>query len=272
MPSQSLSRWDWLLLSVALATLSGLFHWFVHHLATTSKVDPAEPTFWRRLQRILESPWFVQPARLIYAVGMPALALLWQGALTSRGLGLKPFPIGAAAQQPLPGQSPIVPTSGATGWIRDLGWFAVVAAATTAVVLLGNRSAHRVPETGAASRGRRNLAQAAIDAIVYEVHWSFYREPFVVTWGLALGSWLGTVPVLVETAVNLMFWERLRAGDAGYVRMMLVRAGLLAASTQLYLRTQNLWLAILMDLLVGWLCIRSREPQSVTSPAMTTIR
>ncbi|MBN1247570.1 MAG: hypothetical protein JXC32_07915 [Anaerolineae bacterium] len=270
MDSIRLGRWDWLLLSVAIATLSGLLHWLVHHLATSYSANPARGAHWRGILHIIESPWFLQPLQLVYAIGLPAVAFLWQGALTSRGLGLKPLPFGPDAEAVDWAQATIGPAGGTTSWTDDVGWFSLILVATAVVVALGIWRAGN--GTALASRGHRSLSQAAIDAVVYEIHWAFYREPFVVTWGVALGSWLGAVPALVEGTVNLMFWERLRAGDRDYVRAMLIRGGLLVASSQLFLKTQNLWLAIIMDLLVGWLLLRRREPQSVSRAAITTIR
>jgi len=95
--------------------------------------------------------------------------------------------------------------------------------------------------------------------------------------GIALGSWLGALPVLLETGISLMFWESLHTRGPAYQQQALVRAGLFVASTQLYLLTQNLWLAIALDALVGWLALRWSDrsvipDQSVTSEAITTIR
>jgi hypothetical protein len=192
---------------------------------------------------------------VIYAVGIPMAALTWQGALTPRGLGLKSFPLMPTLQ------------SSSERWGDDIGWFALLTTTTLTVIILGDWSA-RAKGTGHPETHKGGvfpnafpggLSDAAIEAVVHQAHWAFYREPFVVNWGLELGSWLGVMPVLLETVVNLMFWERIETdgNNRGYMRQMLIRGGLLAASTHLYLKTQSLWLAILMDIVVGWLLLPS---------------
>lgn len=263
----SLGRWDWLLLSVAIATLGALVQWVVAHQATSPR-RPESGTRWRTLNSIIAHPWFAQPLRALYAIGVPAFAFLANGALTARGLGLKPFSFWPAQ----PGLSDAVPAYATGGWLGDLGWFALLTSATLVVVAIGNHNARsRLIATGE-KPGPRSILLAALDALVYQAHWAFYREPFVVLWGIAAGSWLGTLPVLAETALNLVFWERLRSGDVLYARRLLIRGGVLIATTQLYLKTQNLWLAVLLDLAIGWLMIQQPRRQSVTREAITTTR
>lgn len=250
METIGLSRWDWLLLSVILSTLGGLLHWLIQHLAGLTRHRRASPSLWSQTQRLIESPWLRQPLRVLYAVGIPLAALIWQGSLTTRGLGLKPLPFGSTA-----------PTSAASRWIDDVGWFTILTTVTITVVLVGDGLARHQGAGNPQVRKARALPNAAVDAVVRQVHWAFYREPFVMNWGIALGSWLGAVTVLAEKLVDLMFWERLGGEEANgraYKRQMLICGGLLAASAHLHLRTQNLWLAILMDLVAGWLLMPGR--------------
>ena len=267
MDSISLGRWDWLLLSVAIATLGALVQWVIEHQAESPR--PSESgSRWRTLDSIITHPWFAQPLRALYTIGVPAFAFLANGALTARGLGLKPLPFWRA--QSGPGDA--IPAYATGGWLSDLGWFALLTSATLVVVAIGNHNARsRLIATGD-QRGPRSIARAALDAVVYQVHWAFYREPWVVLWGIAAGSWLGTLPILTETALNLVFWERLRSGDVLYTRRLLIRGGVLIATTQLYLKTQNLWLAVLLDLAIGWLMIQQPRSHSVTREAITTTR
>jgi hypothetical protein len=82
------------------------------------------------------------------------------------------------------------------------------------------------------------------------VHWAFYREPFVLLWGLSLGTWAGLLPVAFEAGINPARWDDLRVPPHG--RDLLIRVGLAIVGALLFLETQNLWLAILMDAVVGW--------------------
>lgn len=278
MSDARINRWDWLLGSIILATLVSLIHWLLHYLTGAATKRRSADAIWlrapnTRLLRTIESPWITFPLRLIYAIGIPAAALFWQGALTARGLGLQPM---LAVTLALPGAGNV--TQGATpgqAWGDDLNWLVVVAGVTALVMAAGSRIARLLAPQS--TSGKRGLGAAILEAVYHEVHWAFYREPFVYVWGIGLGSWLGALPVLLETGVNLMFWERLRTRGSAYQQQALVRAGLFVASTQLYLLTQNLWLAIALDALVGWLALRwSDQPavrdQSVTSEAITTIR
>jgi hypothetical protein len=255
-----LSRWDWLLFSVILSTLGGLLHWLIQHLAGLTPRRHTSLGLWTKILRIIESPWLRQPLRVLYAVGIPLAALIWQGSLTTRGLGLKPLPFGSTAS-----------TSASSPWIDDIGWFAILTTVTITVVLIGDGAARHQGAGTPPARKARDLPNAAIDAVVRQVHWAFYREPFVINWDIALGSWLGAGAVLAETILDLMFWERLGAKVNGhaYKRQMLIRGGLLAASSHLHLRTQNLWLAILMDLVVGWLLMPGRPTPARAIPIST---
>jgi len=273
MSDARIDRWDWLLGSIVLATLASLTHWLLHYVTRAAGERKAADGIWLRVLRTIESPWVTLPIRLIYAIGIPAAALFWQGALTARGLGLQPM---LAVTLALPGADNVT-QSGNPGqaWGDDLNRLVVVAGVTALVMAVGSRIARQLAPQS--TTGKRNLGVAILEAVYHEVHWAFYREPFIYSWGIGLGSWLGALPVLLETSVNLMFWERLHTRGAAYQRQILVRAGLFVASTQLYLLTQNLWLAIALDALVGWLALRwSDQPaildQSVTSEAMTTIR
>ncbi len=274
------SRWEWVWVSVALATVAALVYWLVAHQARArhrGNLPAQEPprsetpvqlrSFdpWVALLTILDTPWIAQPLRLLYAVGLPAAALFWQHSLSMRGLGLQPLPTDIVRRElDLPFVEEALGLPGILGgdwldWARDLGYFAVVITITRLVIAAGDAAMRRRPD---ASRQihRQPLLVALRDAVYYQVHWAFYREPFVVTWGIPLGSWLGVLPVLLETVVNPIFWLNLRRGDASHYRRVLVRCGLFVAGTQLYLLTQNLWLAIATDALLGWLTLAEARP------------
>jgi len=273
-----IDRWDWLLGSIILATLASLIHWLLQYVAGAASERQSTDDLWLRMLktrvlRTIGNPWVTFPIRLIYAIGIPAAALFWQGALTARGLGLQPM-LGVTLA--LPGADGVT-QGGAPGqaWGDDLTRLVVVAGVTALAMAAGSHIARQLAPQSAT--GKRNLGVAILEAVYHEVHWAFYREPFVYVWGIGLGSWLGALPVLLEAGISLMFWERLHTRGAAYQRQTLVRAGLFVASTQLYLLTHNLWLAIALDALVGWLALHwSEQPpildQSVTSEAITTIR
>jgi hypothetical protein len=243
MTSPALSRWDWLLASVTLGTLGSLIHWAL--LFSFRRRSEELKDFPRDL---LTSPWIIHPLRLIYAVGIPAAAFLWQRTLTTRGLGLQPLP-GILIRQ----DTSLASESLWRDWARDLGWTIIVAVSTTLLVAIGDHSAQRL--SAPHPKRRRNLGVALREAVYHQVHWAFYREPFVINWGMASGSWLGALLVVGETLLNPMVWQGVRNQGETYARTLLVRAGLLVASTLLYLQTQNLWLGIVMDALLGWILL-----------------
>ena len=242
----TLGRWDWLLVSVALATLGSLIRWLVKRQIT------AGPTLavgaWQTLESLLSAPLLVHTLRVIYAVGLPAAALFGHRALSAKGLGLKPLPtihaeLIAGSNLSLPGWA---------DWARDLGTTAAIAAALWLLITLGERAACRWA-TSPTSRSAARPLVALREAVIHQAHWAFYREPFTFAWGSALGPWLGALPVLIEMLISPLFWERLHQGDPQARRAILVRAGIYVASTLIILETHNLWMALAMDLLLGWL-------------------
>lgn len=249
MADLGLSRWDWLLISVALSTLGSLLMWL---MTESHKTIPQL----QQLFHLLQNPWIVHTARLLYAIGIPAIALFWQHDLTSRGLGLRALPVSQTTDGIAENLTGFNDTTWES-WILDTGWTLALTAAVGIVISLGDRIMQRhavASEVASPQRDRRrDLGVAVREAVYHQVHWAFYREPFVIRWGLMVGSWMGALPVLLESLLNPIFWERLRARDAAYHRAQVIRWGRLAASTLIYLKTQNLWLTLLMDVLVGWL-------------------
>jgi hypothetical protein len=235
--------------------LGSLLTWLI-----TEGIKPSSGL--KKLRRTLQSPWIVHTTRLLYAVGIPAVALFWQHDLTARGLGLRPLPSSQAAGEEIVA-SPTYTSATWETWMRDAGWTLALAAALGVLFYVGERTAQRqTPKaTGDTEITRhRDLGIALREAVYHQVHWAFYREPFIIRWGIATGSWLGTLPVLLENLLNPLFWERIRAHDETYRRVQIFRWGLLAAGTLVYLKTQNLWLAVGMDALVGWLVMPRESP------------
>ncbi len=224
-----LERWFWLAISLTLAIFAILLRWI---LARPGSRYAADFHAW------LQHPgaiWTIQTARLLYALGIPTLALFWRGALTARGLGL----------QAAPWRGGLVNWE---DWMRDLGWGVFLGAGLWLLVRLSDVMIHR--QMSIAANPRREWSVALREAIYHQAHWAFYREPFVLLWGASLGTWAGLLPVAFEAGINPARWEDLRTPARG--RDLLIRVGLAVVGALLFLKTQNLWLVILVDAVVGW--------------------
>ena len=242
-----LERWVWLNVSLVIALLASALRWFLERPHLLERLTNAPPT----LQRpVWEIPWIIQPLRLLYAVGIPAAALLWRGALTPSGLGLKPF--FWTADQAL---------STASGswniWVRDLGWTCAFACVFWVLVAIADRSAKQLspPRTT-----RRSVSVSLREAVYHQAHWAFYREPFVLLLGVGMGSWAGLLPVAGEALLNPARWTDLQSPTRG--RDLLIRVGLAVLSAMLFIQTQNIWLMLLADAGLTWLLGQKHEIQS----------
>ncbi len=229
-------RWLWLAASVATALLFASLQWLLRQPG--ERLSP-----WvERGRQWPGAPWLWQMARLSYAVGIPALALFWQGALTERGLGLQPV---LWISDSL---SPALIQANWVDWVRDVGWAAGIGGGGWLLVIVGQHLVQRA--TGEGARYLHQPGRALREAVYHQVHWAFYREPFVLLWGVSWGAWAGLGLVALEAALNPVRWEDWRFFGRG--RDLLVRAVLAVVSLLLYLQTQNLWLAILTDWALGW--------------------
>lgn len=220
-------RWLWLIVSFGI-TLLVVGVRLAQDLAQKRTGSPASP-------RLItpKSPW-IQLLRFLYTVGIPALALLWRGALTERGLGLKPIHWTATA------------ASNWTLWAADIGWACALSLGTGAILWLGNLS--RTQQTPPQIQHRPDIALR--EALFHQVHWAFYREPFVLLWGGPVGAWLGLLLVTLEAIINPIHWSALSSPARG--RTLIIRIGIAIMSTMLYIQTQNLLVAILADAALGW--------------------
>jgi len=172
-------------------------------------------------------------------VGIPAMALLWRGALTERGLGLKSLPWSS---------SPALSSTTLADWAKDIGWAISIALGAWAVLLIGDYRVKRI--VGTATRRQHKVSIALREATYHQIHWAFYREPFVLLWGIPTGTWAGLIPLTFETLTNPARWAELNAPHTG--RALLIRAALAVVSVLIYIQTQNLWLALLVDATLGW--------------------
>ncbi|MBN2393443.1 MAG: hypothetical protein JXR84_22110 [Anaerolineae bacterium] len=240
-----LERWVWLNISLVIALLASALRWFLErpHLQKHLRLDAALIPY----HAVWEIPWIIQPLRLLYAVGMPALALLWRGVLTPSGLGLKPlFRTTDQALSASPGNWDT--------WVRDLGWTCAFAGGFWILVALADRTARRF---SAPRTTRRSLGVALREAVYHQAHWAFYREPFVLLLGVGMGAWAGLLPVAGEALLNPARWTDLQSPTHG--RDLLIRAGLAVLSAMLFIQTQNIWLMLLADTWLAWLLGQKHE-------------
>lgn len=230
-------RWVWLAGSLCIATIAIAVRWILERprSLTTAATETRPPANTLPV-------WTYQIARMVYAVGIPALALFWRGALTSTGLGLQPFFWTENAS--------LNPSrAGWDNWAHDIGWTCASAAGVWLLVTIGDYSSTRF--SGHRPAKRHSLGLALREAIYHQTHWAFYREPFVLLWGSELGAWAGLIPVAGEAIVNPYRWTDLQSPDRG--RDLVIRTGLAVMSAVLYVQTQNIWPVLVADTILVWL-------------------
>lgn len=220
-------RWLWLGVSLLLGLLISWWIWAMDRYA-------AEESWWADLLRAPWMPALWEGARWLYAFGLPAAVLLWRHALTERGLGLQPF---AALDESLPAAARLANWN---DWMADLGITAAIVAIVALLHTLGLR-----PIAAARSPRRPATMTALGEAVLHEVHWAFYREPFVLLLGAEMGSWAGLGLVALEAALNPLRWRDLH--DAERRPLLLWRAELAVVSLLLFILTGNLPLMILAE-------------------------
>lgn len=223
-------RWLWLTASLCITTVAIAIRWILERPHTA-------PT--RVKLSLGDNAWLVQSLRLLYAVGIPAAALLLRGALTPSGLGLKPF---FWVESDV---ADLVQTSWEI-WVRDFGWGVASVAGMSLCVIAGDQMVKRYARRKVTLK--RNPGIAVREAIYHQAHWAFYREPFVLLWGDGVGTWAGLVPVALEAIVNPARWNDLQSPGKG--RDLLIRCGLAVTSAMLYMQTHNIWIALLADVAV----------------------
>jgi len=222
-------RWLWIGLSILLALIASWWIWAMDRYA-------ADDSWWAALLRKPALPLLWESARWLYALGLPAMVLLWRHALTERGLGLQPLrflnPAATTAER----------LANWNDWVRDLGLTLAVLALALLIRYLSGRP---LPTR---RRWDRGAAAAFGEALVHQVHWAFYREPFVLRWGAALGSWGGLALVALEASLNPL--RRRDLQDAERRPALLWRGFLAVVALLLFQMTQNLLLMVLADALL----------------------
>jgi len=243
-------RWIWLSSSVALAVLAAWIRWFV------SRPNDDVPSWLHRWQRWWGRPWIEELTRLAFMVGVPAAALLWRGVLTERGLGFQPL-LWLQSSATLEARQVNL-----LNWATDIGWTLGVMAITGLIFGLGAYQQQRLRHHD--TKAHHELGTALREAIHYESHWAFYREPFVLLWGPQIGSWMGLLPALVEALLNPQLWDDLQTFERG--RNVLVRASLGGVSALIFIKTQNIWCAFAADVLLGYALGNIAPHSDVSSP------
>lgn len=244
-------RWLWLGGSFLAGVLWTNLAWFFR----SPLPDTEDRAFLTRLRTHVSrltawrfSPWLLQILRLLYYVGLPVAALLLgHDAIVEKFLGLK-FRPGFAIE-----------TEGATAakwldWARGLGWAATLGMGTWSLLALGWWAYRRaLVAVGANSMTTSPFAGGWAllrEAIYHEIHWTFYRNAFIVVWGEYWGIWSGLALVGLEAILNPAW----RAGlaDPQKAPAQSIRGALAGVSGVLFLLTQNLWLAIAVHWGVSW--------------------
>jgi hypothetical protein len=224
--------WIWLGSSLLAAILWATLAWFFRRPRSGAIGE-----FVTRLTSWRFAPWLLQLLRLLYYVGTPSAALYWgRDAVVEQYLGLR-----SGADRWL-------------DWVQDLGWAATLGIGTWLVLTLGwwayrrALAAAREKDAGAGENvsGWVLLREAAY----HEIHWAFYRSAPIVALGKYWGTWAGLALVALEAALNPA-WRR-GLGDPQKAPAQLMRGALAVASSTLFLKAENLWLALALHWGVSW--------------------
>ena len=205
-----------------------------------------------RITPFLKSPAFpilTEIGRLLFYLGLPAAALLWgQDAVIGRLMGFQPLlALNGLVGDPAPAAEV---AANLADWTRDVGWAAGSGAAAWAVLALGWWTARRGANPPHLDREALSGIVGLREAAYHEVHWAFYRNAPIVALGPYWGTWAGLVLTAFEAVLN-PFW-RASLGDADRASLPLLRAGMAFVSAALFLKTGNLWLAVLVHWGVLW--------------------
>jgi len=259
--------WLWLSGSLVLAALWTNLAWFFHRPRAG-----AIGGFVTRLVAWRFAPGLLQLLRLLYYVGVPFAALLWgHDAVVGRLLGLQPLEL------PMSGREEVSAAIAANwlDWALDAGWAVTVGIGAWGLLALGWWAYRRAEVVGQAvvAAGEIDGASGADgsggvflrEAAYREVHWAFYRNAPILAAGTYWGVWIGLALVALEAALNPA-WRRGLA-DPQRAPAQLMRAALAVVSSVLFLLTENLWLALILDWGVsqGWDTLARALPLKLTT-------
>jgi hypothetical protein len=239
--------WLWMAGSLLLAGLWTNLAWLFSPWVEAGRSPDDSESLAERIVILLASwrfsPVLFQGLRLLYYVALPFAALFWgYDAVISRFFGL---------------QRLILPTSGALAgsasinanwldWANDIGWAAALGLGSWALLMVAGWVRRRALAGTDRSRpgGRVSVWETLREALYHETHWAFYRSAPIETFGLYWGPWAGLTLAALEALINPAWRKGLRHPERAAA--LLLRAALAVISSLLFLRTQNLWLAILL--------------------------
>jgi len=221
-------RGSWVAVSIGIAVFSSVM---LAYLEQNDQRAPLDKKWWY----FLRNPWFHNILRFFYAVSIPSIAL-FSGLLTYRGLGFKPLP-----------WSPAVAQNGAIWlmWQHDTETAFVVIVTTWIIMAYGLRTLGKHRGIYQRPGDATSFVLAVRESIIDQIHWAFYRELCIIIWGIARGSWVVIVPLSIELSLNPATWTRIKH-ERG-TTSLIIKCGILFASTILFIQTQNLWLMLIME-------------------------
>jgi hypothetical protein len=185
------------------------------------------------------SPMVLGSLRLLYYIGLPFAALFWgHDAIVARFLGLQRLVQPTIAG--LEGSSSMHANWG--DWGSDIGWAATVFLTACAVLLAAGWARRRALGTGLPRPKRTGVWSDLREALYHEMHWAFYRSIPIAGLGLYWGSWAGLLLASLEAVANPGWRREMLSTERSAA--LLLRAALAVVSCLLFLRTQNLWLAV----------------------------
>ena len=193
------------------------------------------------------TPPSLQGLRLLYYVGLPFAALFWgRDVVVGRLLGLQPLVL------PESGQRNAAVNANWFDWLHDVGWSAVLGLGSLGLLLLARWARHRalIGSEDDGNEGRTSSWETIREAAYHEIHWAFYRNAPIVTFGLYWGVWAALLLVALEALANPM-WRR-GLNVPGRASKQLMRATLGVVSSVFFLQTQNLWLSMVLHTAVSW--------------------
>ncbi|BCX02535.1 MAG: hypothetical protein KatS3mg053_0473 [Candidatus Roseilinea sp.] len=194
----------------------------------------------------------IEVALFLYHIGLPFLALI-SGALSVDLLGL-----GVIAVEGAPSLAGFTPFD----WMRSSIAAGLAAGFVLIVLWLAGRTSNPLPTVSA---DRPGVLPTLRDAAYAEVHWAFYRAPFVlllqdVYWGTVAGV------ILVAAEWLLMRWLRRAPTHADRPHTLTMTCCALTSGL-LYLVARNLWLMIAAHAAIRW--AGARLLMRTTQPAMS---
>lgn len=248
-----LEAWLWLGVSFLLAVLWANLAWLFVPWADAQEAPGPDASLAQRIVYHLANwrfaPSLFQGLRLLYYVGLPSAALFWgHDAVVGRFLGLKRLILPGSTSTSIS----FSVSSNWSAWAHDLGWSAILGSGALGLLLLTHVAYQRaLNDAKSVSKRKRTKTWETIrEALYHEIHWAFYRNAPIVALGSYWGTWAGLVLVVVEAASNPAWRRAVRTPAQSWSRLS--RAALSVVSCLLFLRAQNLWLALLVHWGISW--------------------